>query len=71
LTKKMIGALENAAVFKNPIVTEITENDVFYPAENYHQNYYNNNKTQGYCVAIINPKLEKLRTHFKKLLKGE
>jgi len=71
LTGKMIEALENAAVFKNPIVTEITENDVFYPAENYHQNYYNNNKTQGYCVAIINPKLEKLRTHFKKLLKGE
>jgi len=71
LTKKMIETLENAAVFKNPIVTEITENDVFYPAENYHQDYYNNNKTQGYCVAIINPKLEKLRTHFKKLLKGE
>jgi len=71
LTRKMIEALENAAVFKNPIVTEITENDVFYPAENYHQDYYNNNKTQGYCVAIINPKLEKLRTHFKKLLKGE
>lgn len=71
LTEKMIEALENAAVFENPIVTEIAENDVFYPAENYHQNYYNNNKTQGYCVAIINPKLEKLRTHFKKLLKGE
>lgn len=71
LTIKMIDALSNAHVFENEIVTEIAENDVFYPAENYHQNYYNNNKTQGYCVAIINPKLEKLRAHFKKLLKED
>lgn len=71
LTLKMIEALDNAHVFENSIVTEIAENDVFYPAENYHQDYYNNNKNQGYCVAVINPKLEKLRAHFKKLLKED
>jgi len=71
LTEKMIEVLTSAAVFENPIVTEITANDIFYPAENYHQNYYNNNKTQGYCVAVINPKLDKLRAHFKKLLKED
>ena len=71
LTEKMIEALEDAKVFENSIVTEITENDIFYPAENYHQDYYNNNKNQGYCVAIINPKLDKLRAHFKELLKED
>ena len=71
LTEKMIKVLDEAAVFENPIVTEIAVNDLFYPAENYHQDYYNNNKTQSYCVAIINPKLEKLRSHFKKLLKKD
>ncbi len=47
--------------FENPIVTEITELGIFYEAEDYHQNYYNNNKTQGYCSAVITPKLAKLR----------
>ncbi|PCH77067.1 MAG: peptide-methionine (S)-S-oxide reductase [Flavobacteriaceae bacterium] len=71
LTVKMIEALENAGVFEHAIVTEIAKDDTFYPAENYHQNYYNNNKTQGYCMAIINPKLEKFRKHFKELLKED
>ena len=57
--EEFIKVLSEANVFENPIVTEVTKLDVFYKAENYHQNYYNNNKTQGYCVAVINPKLEK------------
>lgn len=64
-----IEALTNAAVFEQPIVTEVTAFTVFYPAEDYHQNYYENNKTQGYCVAVINPKLEKFIKQYKSKLK--
>jgi peptide-methionine (S)-S-oxide reductase len=46
-------------VYDDPIVTEVTPMDVFYMAEDYHKNYYLNNKNQGYCRAVINPKLDK------------
>jgi len=67
--EEFIKVLFEANVFENPIVTEVTKLDVFYKAENYHQNYYNNNKTQGYCVAVINPKLEKFLKQFKSKIK--
>ena len=50
-----------AAKFRNPIVTEVTPAATFYPAENYHQDYYNSNKTRNsYCAYVITPKLDKL-----------
>jgi peptide-methionine (S)-S-oxide reductase len=50
------------ANFKDPIVTEITKASEFYPAENYHQNYYNDNKSKNpYCRFVIEPKLKKLK----------
>ena len=50
------------ANFKDPIVTEITKASEFYPAENYHQNYYNQNKSKNsYCRFVIEPKLKKLK----------
>jgi peptide-methionine (S)-S-oxide reductase len=50
------------ANFKDPIVTEITKAAIFYPAENYHQDFYNQNKTKnGYCRVVIEPKLKKLK----------
>lgn len=50
------------ANFKTPIVTEITKAATFYPAENYHQDFYNQNKSKnGYCRAVIEPKLKKLK----------
>ena len=52
--------IESSGIFDNPIVTEILELDEFYPAEDYHQDYYNNNPGAGYCNYIIRPKLEKL-----------
>ena len=55
----IIAQLEAEDVYDNKIVTEITPFDVYYEAEDYHQNYYNNNKNQGYCRAVINPKLDK------------
>lgn len=51
-----------AANFKDPIVTEVTQASKFYPAENYHQNYYNENKSKNsYCRFVIEPKLKKLK----------
>jgi peptide-methionine (S)-S-oxide reductase len=57
--KKIITQLEEEKVYDNKIVTEISPYDIFYVAEDYHQNYYNNNKNQSYCRAVINPKLDK------------
>lgn len=62
--KKTAEASKAAAKanFKDPIVTEITKAAEFYPAENYHQNYYNENKSKNsYCKYVIEPKLKKLK----------
>jgi len=56
---KIIEQLTSEGVYSDPIVTEIAAFDIFYDAEEYHQNYYINNKNQGYCRAVINPKLDK------------
>lgn len=52
-----------------PIVTEISPFTVFYKAEGYHQNYYNENKQQGYCQYVVRPKVEKFKEVFKDKLK--
>lgn len=54
----------------DPIVTEITKADIFYPAEDYHQNYYKQNSDAGYCQIVIAPKLIKLREKYQGLLKS-
>ena len=51
------------------IVTEITAFTVFYTAEKYHQNYYNDNGSQPYCAYVIQPKLDKFKQVFKNKLK--
>lgn len=59
---------EMATYFNAPIVTELTSLGTFYEAEDYHQDYYRNNASQGYCQVVINPKLAKLRAmHADKL----
>jgi peptide-methionine (S)-S-oxide reductase len=55
-------------VFPNPIVTEITAVGVFYKAEDYHQNYYNQNGYEPYCQIVIKPKMEKFTNAFKEKL---
>lgn len=67
----VIAELADAQVFDQPIVTEITPLDVFYPAEVYHQEYYRRNMRQPYCQAVIAPKVAKLRTAYLKRLKSE
>ena len=61
--------LNEEKVYPNPIVTEITDFSNFYPAEDYHQNYYNQNGSEGYCRYVIQPKLEKFEKVFKDKLK--
>jgi peptide-methionine (S)-S-oxide reductase len=61
--------LDDSHVFKNPIVTEITPFTVFYPAENYHQRYFELNPNAGYCQFVIRPKVEKFRKQFSAKLK--
>ena len=61
--------LNEAAVYPTPIVTEITPFKEFYPAEDYHQNYYNQNSGEGYCRYVIQPKLEKFEKVFRDKLR--
>ena len=51
--------------FKSPIVTEIAALKKFYPAENYHQNYFNSHPDAGYCLVVIRPKVEKIEKKLK------
>jgi peptide-methionine (S)-S-oxide reductase len=67
--EKYKAELDKAKAFDKPIVTEITPFTNFYVAEDYHQNYYNNNGNQPYCYFVIRPKLEKFEKVFKNKLK--
>ena len=58
---KMIKSLSEKNIYKNPIVTEVTKLKDYYPAEDYHQDYYKNNKNAPYCMFVIKPKLDKLK----------
>jgi peptide-methionine (S)-S-oxide reductase len=65
----VIGELEAEKVWDDPIVTELTPFDQFYPAEDYHQEYYVNNPGQGYCRVVIAPKVAKFRSKYMEKLK--
>jgi peptide-methionine (S)-S-oxide reductase len=67
--EKYIQLIEKEKLYAKPVVTQIEEAGVFYLAEDYHQNYYNQNKEQGYCEYVIAPKLDKLRKYYKSKLK--
>lgn len=66
---EVVALLREQKVFKDPIVTEVTGLKKFHVAEDYHQDYYENNKSQGYCQVVINPKLAKFRQEFADRLK--
>lgn len=67
ITRQVIK--EMASAFDAPIVTEVKPFEVFYPAEDYHQDYYVSNPDKPYCEAVISPKLEKARKLFKQRLR--
>jgi peptide-methionine (S)-S-oxide reductase len=69
--EKVIQQLNASGAWDDPIVTEITPASTFYIAEDYHQNYFNNNSTAAYCNFVIVPKIEKFKKVFSNLLKEE
>ena len=60
IAEKYIAFLIENDIYNKKIVTELVKFNKFYPAENYHQNYYSNNQSQSYCTFVISPKLQKL-----------
>ncbi|MBK8674322.1 MAG: bifunctional methionine sulfoxide reductase B/A protein [Bacteroidetes bacterium] len=69
IAKSLIDQLEKEKVYDNPIVTTLEPLSVYYKAEDYHQDYFNNNKSQGYCQMVIQPKIDKFEKIFKDRLK--
>ena len=66
---EIIAEVTAEAIYDNPIVTEVTAFDKFWPAEDYHQEYFANNPNQPYCSAVVAPKVAKFRQKFADRLK--
>jgi len=67
--EEIIAELERDRAFEDPIVTEISSLDAYFPGEAYHQDYYRNNPGQGYCQVVVAPKLAKFRVKYAARLK--
>ena len=68
---EVVKELENAKIYSNPVVTQIDVAPVIYPAEDYHQDYFRQHPGQGYCRAVVAPKLAKFRAKFQSLIAPE
>ena len=66
----LIGQLDAEHIWPDPIVTEVLPAPTFWPAEDYHQDYFANNAHQSYCAYVVAPKVAKLRAEFKHRLKS-
>jgi peptide-methionine (S)-S-oxide reductase len=66
----LIKELDDSHAYDKPVVTEVQPLGEFYPAEDYHRDYYRNHPDAGYCELVIAPKLEKLQMRFAELLKS-
>jgi peptide-methionine (S)-S-oxide reductase len=69
LAEKAIRELEQAGIYNDPIVTQVEPFKAFYPAEEYHQEYFDKNPDKAYCRLVIQPKLEKFEKVFREKLK--
>jgi peptide-methionine (S)-S-oxide reductase len=69
IAEEVIREMTESKVWDAPIVTGVTPFDTFYPAEDYHQDYFKNNPFQGYCRVVIAPKVAKFRHEFAQRLK--
>jgi peptide-methionine (S)-S-oxide reductase len=65
--EKVIARVNESDAYPNPVVTEVVPFDVFYEAEDYHQNFYNRNQTYPYCSVVIDPKVAKLYKSYKEI----
>jgi len=70
VAEEVIAEIASAGIWKNPIVTEVTPAPEFYPAEDYHQEYFARNPNQGYCQVVVAPKVAKFRSKFLAKLRG-
>jgi len=71
IAEELIKDLNAQQIWDRPIVTQVEKLDKFYMAEDYHQEYFVNNKYQPYCMAVVAPKVSKFRKHFLELLKKQ
>lgn len=62
--RTFIAALEAGEIFDDPVVTSVEEHACYYPAEDFHQRFFDNNPSQGYCRKIVAPKLARFRRYF-------
>lgn len=69
LAEEVMQEIQNAKVWRDPLVTELSPLTVFYIAEDYHQDYFANNPNAPYCTFVVSPKVEKFRKNFKEFLK--
>jgi len=69
VAEQVIKEIASSRIWKNPIVTQVVPFDVFYKAEDYHQDYFRLNPLQPYCQVVIAPKLVKLRKYYREKLK--
>ena len=69
IAEELIGELNKAHLWRKPIVTQIAPLDKFYPAEDYHQEYFSRHPEQAYCQMVISPKVNKFRQQWAKRLK--
>jgi peptide-methionine (S)-S-oxide reductase len=67
--QSLISELERQRVWDDPIVTEVTAAPVYWPGEDYHQNYFARNPFQGYCMMVVGPKVAKFRKQFAQRLR--
>lgn len=70
VAEAMIGRLDGEGIWASPIVTEVTPASTFFVAEEYHHQYFRRNPEQGYCVAVVAPKAQKLRKVFADRIKA-
>lgn len=71
ITEDIIAELNHDGIWKKAVVTEVVELAEFYPAEEYHHNYFQQNSRQPYCQVVISPKLSKFRKQYTTKLKSE
>ena len=68
IAHEIVAELEESKIYSDPVVTQIESAPTIYPAEDCHQNYFQQHPNQGYCMAVVAPKLAKFRAKFKALI---